>query len=127
MLVLGDHGGHALAGLNDSGRGLGGGAGDGVDVWSAEVVARVGLVGAGRSDWQVVVESSDGAGVVRQHSLGSQEWVEGLQTRVSSSRIIVITITPYRIVKTLRYLNLIKPRLTLLPELVCASEGEVSS
>ena len=93
MLVLGDHGGHALAGLIDSGRGLGGGAGDGVDVWSAEVVARVGLVGAGRSDWQVVVESSDGAGVVRQHSLGSQEWVEGLQTRVSSSRIIVMTIT----------------------------------
>jgi len=42
------------------------------------VVARVGLVGAGRSDWQVVVESSDGAGVVRQHSLGGQEWVEGL-------------------------------------------------
>jgi len=42
------------------------------------VVTRVGLVGAGRADWQVVVESSDGAGVVGQHSLGSQEWVEGL-------------------------------------------------
>jgi len=73
VLVLGDHGGHALAGLIDSGRGLGGVAGDGVDVGSAEVVSRV---GTGRTDWEVVVETTDGAGVVRENSLGCQEWVE---------------------------------------------------
>ena len=86
MLVLGDHGGNALPGLIDDSRGLGGGAGDGVDIWSAEVVSRV---RPGRSDRQVVVESSDWTGVVGQNSLGGQEWVEGLQTRVSSSRIIL--------------------------------------
>lgn len=75
MLVLGDHGGHALPGLIDGSRGLGGGAGDGVDVGSAEVVS---LVGPRRTDGKVVVKSSDWAGVVRQHSLGRQEWVEGL-------------------------------------------------
>ena len=73
VLVLGDHGGHALAGLIDSGRGLGGVAGDGVDVGSAEVVSRV---GTGRTDWEVVVKTTDGAGVVRENSLGCQEWVE---------------------------------------------------
>jgi len=75
VLVLGDHGGHALPGLIDDSRGLGGGAGDGVDVWSAEVVSRV---RPGRSDRQVVVESSDWTGVVGENSLGGQEWVEGL-------------------------------------------------
>lgn len=75
MLVLGDQGGHALPGLIDGSRGLGGGAGDGVDVGPAEVVSRV---GPGRTDRQVVVESSDWPGVVRQNSLGGQEWVEGL-------------------------------------------------
>jgi len=75
VLVLGDQGGHALPGLIDGSRGLGGGAGDGVDVGTAEVVGRV---GSGGTDGQVVVESSDRPGVVGQHSLGGQEWVEGL-------------------------------------------------
>lgn len=75
MLVLGDQGGHALPGLIDGSRGLGGGAGDAVDVRSAEVVS---LVRPRRTDRKVVVESSDGAGVVGQHSLSRQEWVEGL-------------------------------------------------
>lgn len=35
-------------------------------------------MGPGRTDRQVVVESSDWPGVVRQNSLGGQEWVEGL-------------------------------------------------
>jgi len=73
VLVLSDQGGHALPGLVDGGRGLGGVAGDGVDVGSAEVVSRV---GTGRTDWEVVVETTDGAGVVRENSLGCQEWVE---------------------------------------------------
>ena len=90
VLVLGDQGGNALPGLIDGSWGLGGGAGDGVDIRSTEVVSRV---GPRRTDGKVVVKSSDWAGVVGQHSLGSQEWVEGLQTRVSSSRIIVMTIT----------------------------------
>jgi len=38
----------------------------------------VNLVRPRRTDGKVVVESSDWAGVVGQHSLGSQEWVEGL-------------------------------------------------
>jgi len=75
VLVLGDQGGHALPGLIDDSRGLGGGAGDGVDIWSAEVVS---LVRSGRSDGQVVVEASDWSGVVGENSLGRQEWVEGL-------------------------------------------------
>jgi len=75
VLVLGDQGGHALPGLIDGSRGLGGGAGDAVDIRSAEMVS---LVGSRRTDGKVVVESSDWAGVVGQHSLGSQEWVEGL-------------------------------------------------
>jgi len=75
VLVLGDQGGHALPGLIDGSRGLGGGAGDAVDVRSAEVVS---LVRPRRTDREVVVESSDGAGVVGQHSLSRQEWVEGL-------------------------------------------------
>ena len=87
VLVLGDQGGHALPGLIDDSRGLGGGAGDGVDIWSAEVVS---LVRSGRSDRQVVVEASDWSGVVGENSLGRQEWVEGLQTGVSSSRIIIL-------------------------------------
>jgi len=33
-------------------------------------------VRTGRTDWEVVVETSDGAGVVRENSLGCQEWVE---------------------------------------------------
>ena len=85
MLVLGDQGGHALPGLIDGSRGLGGGAGDGVDIRSAEVVSRV---GTGRTDWEVVVETTDGAGVVRENSLGCQEWVE-LERRVSSSIILL--------------------------------------
>ena len=89
MLVLSNHGGHALPGLIDGNRGLGGGAGDGVDVRSAEVVSRV---GPRRTDGKVVVESSDWAGVVGQHSLGSQEWVEGLQSRVSSSRNVIMIV-----------------------------------
>jgi len=75
VLVLGDQGGNALPGLIDGNRGLGGGAGDGVDVRSAEVVSRV---GPRRTNGKVVVESSNWAGVVGQHSLGGQEWVEGL-------------------------------------------------
>lgn len=75
MLVLGDQGGHALPGLIDGSRGLGGGAGDAVDVRSAEVVS---LVRPRRTDRKVVVKSSDGARVVGQHSLSRQEWVEGL-------------------------------------------------
>ena len=122
VLVLGDQGGHALPGLIDGSRGLGGGAGDAVDIRSAEMVS---LVGSRRTDGKVVVESSDWAGVVGQHSLGRQEWVEWLETRVSSSRIIIIRRkSPHRIIPILRYLD---PRMTLLPELVCASEGEVSS
>jgi hypothetical protein len=35
-------------------------------------------VRSGRSDRQVVVESSDWTGVVGENSLGGQEWVEGL-------------------------------------------------
>ena len=111
VLVFGDQGGHALPGLIDDSRGLGGGAGDGVDIWSAEVVS---LVRSGRSDRQVVVEASDWSGVVGENSLGRQEWVEGLQTGVSSSRIIILMgshiITGAVKHKTLRYLN---PRLTL--------------
>ena len=124
VLVLGDQGGHALPGLIDGSRGLGGGAGDGVDVGTAEVVGRVGSWG---TDWQVVVESSDRPGVVGQHSLGGQEWVEGLESGVSSSRIKIIISdlrSHERIMETLGYLD---PRMTLLPELVCASEAEVSS
>ena len=52
VLVLGDHGGHALPGLIDGGRGLGGVAGDGVDVGPAEMVS---WVRTGRTDWEVVV------------------------------------------------------------------------
>ena len=87
VLVLGDQGGHALPGLIDGSRGLGGSAGDAVDIRSAEVVN---LVRPRRTDGKVVVESSDWAGVVGQHSLGGQEWVEGLQSRVSSSRVMII-------------------------------------
>lgn len=73
VLVLGDHGSNALPGLVDGHRGLGGGAGDGVDVWSAEVVR----LRTGRTDGEVVVKSSDQSGLVRT-SLGSQEGVESL-------------------------------------------------
>ena len=78
VLVLGDHGSNALPGLVDGHRGLGGGAGDGVDVWSAEVVR----LGTRRTDGEVVVKSSDQSGLVRT-SLGSQEGVESLWRRVS--------------------------------------------
>ena len=62
MLILSDHGGNALAGFLDGNWSLGGGAGDGVDVWSAEVM---GVLGAGSTDWEIVVESSDWPGLVR--------------------------------------------------------------
>jgi len=73
VLVLGDHGSNALPGLVDGHRGLGGGAGDGVDVGPAEVVR----LGTGWTDWEVVVESSHQSGLVGT-SLGGQEWVESL-------------------------------------------------
>jgi len=62
VLVLSNHGGHTLSGLLDNNGGLGGSLGDGVDVWSAEVM---GVLGAGSTDWEIVVESSDWPGLVR--------------------------------------------------------------
>ena len=62
MLVLCNHGGHTLPGLLDNNGGLGWSLGDGVDVWSAEVM---GVLGAGSTDWEIVVESSDWPGLVR--------------------------------------------------------------
>jgi len=73
VLVLGDHGSNALPGLVDGHRGLGGGAGDGVDVRSAEVVR----LGTRRTDGEVVVKSSHQPGLVGA-SLASQERVESL-------------------------------------------------
>lgn len=73
VLVLGDHGSNALPGLVDGHRGLGGGAGDGVDVRSTEVVR----LGTRRTDGEVVVKSSHQPGLVRT-SLASQERVESL-------------------------------------------------
>ena len=78
VLILSDHGGNALAGFLDGNWSLGGGAGDGVDVWSAEVMR----LRARRTDGEVVVKSSDQSGLVRT-SLGSQEGVESLWRRVS--------------------------------------------
>lgn len=74
MLVLGDQGGYALPGFIDDNWGLGGSAGDTVDVGSAKVV-RLRTRG---TNWKVVVETSDWTGVVRENSLGCQERVEGL-------------------------------------------------
>ena len=78
VLVLGDHGSNALPGLVDGHRGLGGGAGDGVDVRSAEVVR----LGTRRTDGEVVVKSPHQPGLVGA-SLASQERVESLWRRVS--------------------------------------------
>jgi len=62
VLVLSNHGGHTLPGLLDSNGGLGGSLGDGVDVWSAEVMR---VLRAGSTDREVVVESSDKPRLVR--------------------------------------------------------------
>ena len=74
VLILSDHGGNALAGFLDGNWSLGGGAGDGVDVWSAEVMR----LRARRTDGEVVVKSSDWPRVVGKNPLRCQEWVEWL-------------------------------------------------